>query len=309
MTSAPNNTILAGVDGSDHSADALALALTLAPVLDATVLGAWVHPYADREVASVLGRSDEIADAVHHHMRELGMPADERVIAMVPDRVPAVGLREIAERRDAALITLGASRRSLLGRVLLGGTAERLLAGAPAPVAIAPAGYAHGARGVGIIGVAFDGSVESMNALEWAKALALAARSRLRLVTVHDPPTSAMPGYQGLPMVAQDEALEAWLKRRLAAAERDARADGVDADSLFLRGDPAALLAQQAGALDLLVTGSRGHGRVSGVLLGSVSGPVARNAEGPVVVVPRGYRGSVSSGQPVPDLRAAAGAR
>lgn len=47
-----------------------------------------------------------------------------------------------AERERAALVVIGASRRAGLGRVRPGGTAERLLSGSPAPVAIAPNVYA-----------------------------------------------------------------------------------------------------------------------------------------------------------------------
>jgi nucleotide-binding universal stress UspA family protein len=173
--------------------------------------------------------------------------------------------------------------------MLLGGTAERLLTGSPSPVAIAPPGYARGHRRIETIGVAFDGSAESMNALAWAKALALRADLRLRIVVVHEPLASALPAYNGLPLVAQNMAVEEWLGRRLDAAVEDARREGVDADGMLLQGRPAVALEQQSRVLDLMVTGSRGYGPIRGVLLGSVSGALARNADGPVVVVPRGF--------------------
>jgi nucleotide-binding universal stress UspA family protein len=288
MTDTDMKTVLAGVDGSEHSADALALALELAPVLGAAPLAAWVHPYADWETARHEGRSDGLVDEIHLQMRELGVPVDKRIMTLVPERSPATGLRETAGRRDAVLITLGASRRSRLGRVLLGGTAEQLLSGSPCPVAIAPPGYAQGHRSVETIGVAFDGSAESINALAWAKALALSGGLRLRLVTVHEPLASAMPAFHGLPMVAENTAVEEWLGRRLTAAVDDARHEGLDVDGVLLQGRPAQLLERQSRELDLMVTGSRGYGPARSVLLGSVSGALVRHADGPVAVVPRG---------------------
>jgi nucleotide-binding universal stress UspA family protein len=184
------------------------------------------------------------------------------------------------------LITLGASRQSRLGRLVRGGMTERILSGSPCPIAVAPPGYARGDRRIETIGVAFDGSPESMSALAWAKALALSGDLRLRLVAVHEP--LAVPAYHGLPAITQDNADEEWLGRQLAAAVHDARRDGVDVEGVLLAGRPAALLEEGSRDLDLMVTGSRGHGPARGVLFGSVSGALLQNAAGPVAVVPRG---------------------
>jgi nucleotide-binding universal stress UspA family protein len=125
-----------------------------------------------------------------------------------------------------------------------------------------------------------------MNALTWAKTLALSGGHRLRIVTVHEPLTSALPAYQGLPLVAENSAVEEWLARRLGAAVRDARSEGIDADGALLQGDAATVLAQQSRELDLLVTGSRGYGPARAALLGSVSRALVKEANAPVVVVP-----------------------
>src|SRR3954464_8514295 len=66
MTDTGMKTVLAGVDGSEPSAHALALALALAPLLEAAPLAAWIHPYADWEAARHEGRSDDLADEIHH---------------------------------------------------------------------------------------------------------------------------------------------------------------------------------------------------------------------------------------------------
>jgi nucleotide-binding universal stress UspA family protein len=52
-------------------------------------------------------------------------------------------------------------------------------------------------------------------------------------------------------------------------------------------GDPAEILAERSGALDLLVVGSRNYGPVRRALIGSVAAEVIRTASCPVLVVPR----------------------
>ena len=50
-------------------------------------------------------------------------------------------------------------------------------------------------------------------------------------------------------------------------------------------GHPAMVLVNEADAADLLVVGNRGHGKFSGMLLGSVSIHCVTTATRPVVVV------------------------
>ena len=60
---------------------------------------------------------------------------------------------------------IGSWHRSNIGRILVGGTGERLLSGASAPVAVAPAGYTAAARGIQLLGCGFDGPQEARRAL------------------------------------------------------------------------------------------------------------------------------------------------
>src|SRR5690349_5498617 len=71
--SEPNaKIVLAGVDGSEYSADAMALANRLAPVLGADALAAFVHPFGDFERAMGDQRGGEtireLADVIHEQM-------------------------------------------------------------------------------------------------------------------------------------------------------------------------------------------------------------------------------------------------
>ena len=138
-----------------------------------------------------------------------------------------------------------------------------------------------------VVGV--DGSDGSLDALRWA--IDEARLRGARLVAVHAylaPYAPAMPGV-GEPAVlpidrepiarAADEALEASL-REVAADE-----GGVEIERAVIEESPAHALLDQAEGADLLVVGSRGHGRIAGALLGSISQKVAQHAPCPVVIV------------------------
>jgi nucleotide-binding universal stress UspA family protein len=84
-------------------------------------------------------------------------PATERVMQLVPNRSPAAGLHDVAAEKGAALIVVGSSHRSGLGRVFASSIAESALAGAPVPVAVGPPGLAGSIAfgGVSSAGVGF----------------------------------------------------------------------------------------------------------------------------------------------------------
>lgn len=214
-------------------------------------------------------------------------PATQRDIRLVPNPSPAAGLQAIAEDIGAALIVVGSSHHSGVGRVLAGSVAESVLAGAQVPVAIAPRGHAGADHSLVTIGCGFDGSPESREALGWAAALARQRRARLRALAVFTQmafggvSTTGALGYQS----ANDV-----LRHALDRTTRDAVAslgNGIEASASLLDGDPAIALAEASADLDLLVLGSRGYGPVRTVLLGSVSRALVRHSACPVVVLPR----------------------
>jgi nucleotide-binding universal stress UspA family protein len=202
----------------------------------------------------------------------------------VPDPVPARALLEAADGAD--LIVIGSSHEGYSGHVLPGSTGQRLLAGAPCPVVLAPQGYrlrSHLARGR--IAVGFDGSPTAHAAVQAAAVLARAMGLRVRVVGVHDPDCAVparmhvAPGYLRLADDAE-RAARAALERVVAALP--------NAEVAFLRGDPATELARESQVAECLVIGSRGYGPTPAVLLGEVGGPLARTAECPLLVVPQG---------------------
>jgi nucleotide-binding universal stress UspA family protein len=141
---------------------------------------------------------------------------------------------------------------------------------------------------------AVDGSENGRRAARRAGELAASAAARLVLVTVE--PRAPVP--EELRAYAQAEHLDAgqtqmWEqigREILHRAQEDAAAGGVEAGRVTSEtrlGDPAdAILdAARAHKADAIVVGSRGHGRVAGLLLGSVSQKLLSAARCDVLVV------------------------
>jgi len=133
--------------------------------------------------------------------------------------------------------------------------------------------------------VAFDGSPEAELALAHAIAMAQVYRARLGLVAViAPPPLMAWQAPGGARAVRDSEEID--LDARLRAAA-DKIPDDLPVTTRLLDGDPAReiLRAARDGGHDVIVLGSRGRGRVTAALLGSVSNRVMHDAEVPVIVI------------------------
>lgn len=137
--------------------------------------------------------------------------------------------------------------------------------------------------------VATDGSPASSAALDEALELASATSAELTVITVW----RALQGDFGLsypPASALGEILDAerlHAEATLADAAERAREAGVTAHTYLTTGDPVERICAHAVEVDarLIVIGTRGHGTVTSLLLGSVSHGVIRQALSPVLVV------------------------
>jgi nucleotide-binding universal stress UspA family protein len=135
--------------------------------------------------------------------------------------------------------------------------------------------------------VAFDASSEAQLALAHAVAMAQVYRAKVALVAVVPPPPllswQAPGGMRGIHEAEQEE-----LEKALREAADDVP-DDLSVTTQLLDGDPARELLRLArdGDFDVIVMGSRGRGRVTAALLGSVSNRVMHDAGVPVIVIHR----------------------
>lgn len=276
------DNVIVGIDGQEGGRDALALArnlvadrakLTLANVYPGEAYvwrgGSPRYHLVDKHGAeALLKRARDDAE----------IDCDLRA---VPDPSIGRGLHTAAEDVRADLLVVGSSRRTLVGRVLLGDDTRAALNGAPCAVAIAPADYAHGHHLMREIGVGFNGSPESEHALTIARSLAAAHHARLSAFEAVSLPTAAYMS-AGLP---GDEVIEDMID---SAQDRVARLEGVEPHAAY--GQAAEELAIYSASLDLLVLGSRDYGPIGRLVHGSTSLQLARSARCPLLVLTRAAR-------------------
>jgi nucleotide-binding universal stress UspA family protein len=273
------------------------LALAAAELTGASVIVASVRPspyvggWADLYVADT-GPDTTIEPAL------LRLRADFPVTTrVVTDASVPRALHALASDEGAGMIVVGSTGRGRTGRVLPGSTAERLLHGAPCPVALAPHGYVR--TPVDTIAVGFVDSREGHAALAVAHMLAGRAGARLRVIAALHPssgldaPTGeSTPPPRGLALEGRHRtSVEASLSAALAALPA-----GVDVEPELHVDDPAVVLLAVSAHVGLLVCGSRGYGPLRSVLLGGVSRRLVDGAHCPVLVLPR------EAGRPLVDL-------
>ncbi|WP_344866257.1 universal stress protein [Planomonospora alba] len=132
--------------------------------------------------------------------------------------------------------------------------------------------------------VGADGSADSLRAVEWA--VREAGRRHLPLRVVH-----AVHEWLHSRSEGEIEDVRRWMwnngREVVDQAVAHAREHGpaVRVEDAMAFGDPARALAEEAGHDDLLVVASRGTGRISSLLLGSVALKVVSQSPCPVVVV------------------------
>ena len=136
--------------------------------------------------------------------------------------------------------------------------------------------------------IATDGSPSALQAVEFG--LELAEEHQAEPIFVHVAPAADVLPVAGFAMagpVSVPHELGEADRSSLDEAYEIAEERGIEARTKLLAGDAAKQIVAYADEVDadLIVVGSRGLGRVSGVLLGSVSRAVLRDAKRPVLIV------------------------
>jgi nucleotide-binding universal stress UspA family protein len=140
---------------------------------------------------------------------------------------------------------------------------------------------------VPLIVVGIDGSDRSQPVLRWAVQQAAAVHGKLHVVLAWQLPELA----DHVPMrieASLDEAEKKRVEGLIAGTldELGVRQDELHIETTVQEGGPVRLLLRSAKDADLLVLGSKGHGRDANKLLGSVTASCLVQANCPVVIVP-----------------------
>jgi nucleotide-binding universal stress UspA family protein len=267
---------------------------TGAPHIIAAVHGGKAGPtrLGDHELSEELSADDHAAiDRIQARLDGETVPQCE--IRHVEAASAARGIAALLEDANAGLGVVGATARGAIGRAVIGSTADRVIHGAPCPIAVVPDGFTEGQRDS--VGVAFTPSDEGQQALRSGVALARAAGAQLRVITALPDrqgdvvlPHASDVGRAGLDDESHAASERVVVEQAVAAAVENAGGGDLAAEIELVYGDPADALLGFTSTLDILVMGSRAYGPARAVLLGGVSRRVITAAQCPVIVLPRG---------------------
>ena len=179
--------ILVGYDTGRGDRAPLEFGLTAAGFTGAPLIIAAVHSSvagvgaADAGVVEDQLEHDagEPLDHLADELRQQGVNVECRSLAGTS---AARALHEAAEESGAGLLVVGSTERGAIGRVLPGSTAERLMHGAPCPIAVVPRSWQRGG-GLRTIGVGYVDTAEAHNARDNALALARRSGAKVRVLS------------------------------------------------------------------------------------------------------------------------------
>ncbi|GER24118.1 universal stress protein [Zafaria cholistanensis] len=287
--------IVVGVDGSEQAERALRWAEEEAARrgVPLNIATAYTIPvFAASSMDAGYATLDD--EAIREGAEEVAREASESV------RVPGLEVRTLVEPGDAAGVLLDLSaqadlvvvgsrgRGGFVGR-LLGSVSSALPAHAKCPTVIVPLppdeGEALPRRDVVTVGV--DGSERARRAVLVAAEQAQRLGVPLRVVC-SVPPVSGSLAW--MPATVDQEEVLADVRHQVDNGLRwlSSHFPALRLESEVMEGSPVEALIRESATSLLLVTGSRGRGGFTGMLLGSTSQGVLHHAKGPVMVVPDG---------------------
>ena len=266
--------MVVGVRGEESGRDAAALAGVLAPAAgEVTLLHVYVasKPASDSGVPGDAGRSQYAIERLTALAAESSVAAE---VSCVEARSVRHGLHAFALRQRADLLVVGASDHDEATRDLVSDDTQVVLEDAPCAVAVAPVGYSAHAGELRRIGVAYDGSPESEQALSLARQLAAERRAELSAFEA----VGASPARDPWDIAAE------FAEPVTRARERIATLGGLEADAGF--GDPVEQLERYGSTVDLLVIGSHSYRPTDRLVQMSTSQRLAEGTSSPLLVLP-----------------------
>ncbi|HEX6335335.1 MAG TPA: universal stress protein [Jiangellaceae bacterium] len=277
-----NPPVVVGIDGSEAALVALDWAAAEAAASGWSLL--LVNAYEEAPLVPVMvaktahEAADEILREAQAHLVARGH-ADLDVSMIARHGFPRrVLLHEAAAARALVVGREGAGR---LTELVLGSTSLACATHAKVPVVVVPATWRPDEAERRVIVVGVDGSPRCQAAIEFA--FVTASKWKARLVAVVGVRQHAGPGAAHPADPPDKSQAAAMLADRLSG--RRAEFPDVEVTEVIASGHAADVLADQAEGADLVVIGGRGHGVVTGTLLGSVARAVLHHVEQPIAVV------------------------
>jgi nucleotide-binding universal stress UspA family protein len=249
------------------------------------------HHHTEEELA---GDAGEVLDDLRRELEPDHVRVEYRAL---PGTSPPSALHRAAEDLGAGLLVVGSTDRGRVGQTVVGSTAERLMHGAPCPIAVVPHQWETG-TGLKTLGVAYADTPEGRMALDDGVALARRAGAQLRVLAAVKPhhfgrQAGGMPGAEETTYDQTGLDANTAIRRVLDEATADGGAVNIDLD--VSAQDAADFLIAASERLDLLICGSRGYGPQRAVLLGGVTRRVTAEARCPVILLARGIESGLEA--------------
>ncbi|SDJ54335.1 universal stress protein [Nonomuraea jiangxiensis] len=278
--------IIAGADGSRTGLEAVGWAATEAalrqePLIVAHTVPKWVCEEVTGYYAEVGRWMREGAESVLTSARDRALR--ERPSITVETKLLPGDPRSalINASRNAELLVVGSRGIGGVRGLLIGSVAYGVAAHARTDVVLVHE-RPSSPRAEVVVGV--DGSPGSLRALAFGFAEAELRRARLRAVQAWAWPHPG--GFEPADRDGEEKHLRTL--RGLVARYRERHPD-VDMVAEVVHGHPVEVLREAAAGAELLVVGSRGHGQLAGMLMGSISQAMLHHAPCPLAVVRRDH--------------------
>lgn len=224
-------------------------------------------------------------------LRDQAVEVTVEVTSFLAAGTPSQVIRDRAEAVAALAIVIGTRGLTGLRHLLLGSTTQRVVHAAHCPVLTVHPGDLGRHREIRTILVPTDFSEDADLAIHTAHRLLAPLERDARLILIH---AFNLPieytAYGAIPTSVaymEDKGLDA--ERRLYERAEALQRQGLTIDTLAREGDPAQVIAEEAekrGA-DLIAMGTRGHGALRHLLLGSTAERVVEHAPCPVMTIRR----------------------
>jgi nucleotide-binding universal stress UspA family protein len=212
------------------------------------------------KIEDALGkRADTILEEIRKKAEQAGVGIElNKMAGVIEDTII-----QQSENADLVVLAKRGEHFHFNAGGLLGSTAESVVRRSRKPVLITPVDF----KEIESIGLAFDGSIPATNALKLAAWLS---------ETAHWPITTLI--------ICEDSATGAELTKKIETYLEDKE---VDNEVLLMRGreDREILRFIKEGAVEMMIMGAYGKGRLKEFFLGSTTSNVIRNSNIPVLLL------------------------